>query len=80
MAVSETWTDPDSLDRSTGDVLTETIWDQLISNQAWQSGQTSTGHIQDVRLGIPVDNSTGGSLAAGTLVYISVSDALLVFH
>ena len=75
MAVSETWTDPDSLDRSTGDVLTETIWDQLISNQAWQSGQTSTGHIQSIRLGIPVDNSTGGTLTAGTLVYVSGYDA-----
>jgi hypothetical protein len=75
MAVSETWTDPDSLDRATGDVLTEVIWDQLISNQAYLGGQTATGVVDSKRIGLPVDNSTGGSLAAGTLVYISGYDA-----
>jgi hypothetical protein len=75
MAINETWTDPDSLDRSTGDVLTETIYDQLVSNTAFIAGQTATGHIQSIRLGIPVDNSTGGTLSAGTLVYISGYDA-----
>ena len=75
MAISETWTDPDSLDRATGEVLTEAIWDGTISNEAWIAGQTSTGHIQSIRLGIPVDNSTGGTLTAGTLVYVSGYDA-----
>lgn len=75
MAVSESWTDPDSLDRAAGDVLTEGIYDGIISNLAWQGGQTSTGHIQSKRLGIPVDNSSGGTLSEGTLVYISGYDA-----
>ena len=75
MAVSESWTDPDSLDRAAGDVLTEGIYDGIISNLAWQGGQTSTGHIQSRRLGIPVDNSSGGTLSEGTLVYISGYDA-----
>ena len=71
MAIAETWTDPDSLDRSAGDVLTETIWDGTISNEAWIGGQTSTGHIQDLRLGVPVHNATGGALAAGDLLYVN---------
>jgi hypothetical protein len=71
MAIAETWTDPDSLDRAAGDVLTEVIWDGTISNEAWIGGQTSTGHIQDLRLGIPVHNATGGALAAGDLLYIN---------
>ena len=75
MAVSETWTDPDSLDRATGEVLTETIYDGIISNLAYVAGQTSTGVVASQRIGLPVDNSTGGSLAAGTLVYISGYDA-----
>jgi hypothetical protein len=75
MAVTESWSDPDTLDRATGDVLTEVIWDGVVSNEAWIAGQTSTGHIQSIRLGIPVDNSTGGTLTAGTLVYVSGYDA-----
>jgi hypothetical protein len=75
MAVTESWTDPDSLDRSTGDVLTEAIWDNTISNLAYLGGQTATGVIAPQRMGLPVDNSTGGSLAAGTLVYVSGYDA-----
>ena len=71
MAIAETWTDPDSLDRAAGDVLTEVIWDGTISNEAWIGGQTSTGHVQDLRLGIPVHNATGGALAAGDLLYIN---------
>jgi len=75
MAISETWTDPDSLDRATGEILTETIYDGLVSNLAYIGGQTSTGVVDSKRIGLPVDNSTGGSLAAGTLVYISGYDA-----
>ena len=75
MAVSETWTDPDSLDRAAGEVLTETIYDGLVSNLAYIAGQTATGVVDSKRIGLPVDNSTGGSLAAGTLVYISGYDA-----
>jgi hypothetical protein len=75
MAVSESWTDPDSLDRATGEVLTETIYDGIISNLAYVGGQTSTGVVASQRIGLPVDNSTGGSLAAGVLVYISGYDA-----
>jgi hypothetical protein len=75
MAVTESWTDPDSLDRSTGDVLTEAIWDNTVSNLAYLGGQTATGVIAPQRIGLPVDNSTGGSLAAGTLVYVSGYDA-----
>jgi hypothetical protein len=75
MAVSETWTDPDSLDRATGEVLTETIYDGLVSNLAYLGGQTATGVVAPQRQGLVVDNSTGGSLAAGTLVYISGYDA-----
>jgi hypothetical protein len=71
MAVNETWTDPDSLDRSTGDVLTEVIYDQLVSNTAFLGSQTGTGHVAGKRIGIPVHNATGGSLAAGSLVYIN---------
>ena len=75
MAVSETWTDPDSLDRATGDVLTEVIWDGVVSNLAYLGGQTATGVVAPQRQGLVVDNSTGGSLAAGTLVYVSGYDA-----
>ena len=75
MAVTETWSDPDTLDRAAGDVLTESIYDGVVSNEAWIAGQTSTGHVQSKRLGIPVDNSTGGTLTAGTLVYVSGYDA-----
>jgi len=75
MAISETWTDPDSLDRAAGEVLTETIYDGLVSNLAFIAGQTATGVVDSKRIGLPVDNSTGGSLAAGTLVYISGYDA-----
>ena len=71
MAVSETWTDPDDLDRASGDVLTEAIYDGVVSNLAWLGGQTGTGNVQSTRVGLPVHNATGGSLAAGTLVYIS---------
>ena len=71
MAVTESWTDPDSLDRSTGDVLTEAIWDNTVSNLAYLGDQTATGHVQAKRIGIPVHTATGGSLAAGNLVYIN---------
>ncbi len=75
MAISETWTDPDSLDRAAGDVLTETIYDGLVSDLAYLGGQTATGVVASKRIGLPVDNSTGGTLTAGTLVYISGYDA-----
>jgi hypothetical protein len=75
MAVTESWSDPNDLDRAAGDVLTEVIYDGLVSNEAWIAGITSTGHIQSRRLGIPVDNSSGGTLSEGTLVYISGYDA-----
>ena len=75
MAVTESWTDPDSLDRATGEILTEVIWDGVVSNLAYIAGQTATGVVDSKRIGLPVDNSTGGSLAAGTLVYISGYDA-----
>jgi hypothetical protein len=75
MAVTESWTDPDSLDRAAGDVLTETIYDGLVSNLAYIGGQTATGVLASKRIGLPVDNSTGGTLTAGTLVYISGYDA-----
>ena len=75
MAVTENWTDPDSLDRATGEVLTEVIWDGVVSNLAYIAGQTATGVVDSKRIGLPVDNSTGGTLTAGTLVYISGYDA-----
>ena len=75
MAVTESWTDPDSLDRAAGDVLTEVIYDGLVSNLAYIAGQTTTGVVASKRIGLPVDNSTGGTLTAGTLVYISGYDA-----
>jgi hypothetical protein len=75
MAITEAWTDPDSLDRAAGDVLTETIYDGLVSNLAYIGGQTATGVVASQRIGLPVDNSTGGTLTAGTLVYISGYDA-----
>ena len=75
MAVTETWTDPDSLDRAAGDVLTEVIYDGLVSDLAYLGGQTATGVVDSKRIGLPVDNSTGGTLTAGTLVYISGYDA-----
>ena len=75
MAVTEAWSDPNDLDRAAGDILTEAIWDGTVSNEAWIGGITGTGHIQSKRLGIPVDNSSGGTLSEGTLVYISGYDA-----
>jgi len=75
MAVTEAWTDPDSLDRAAGDVLTEVIYDGLVSNLAYLGGQTATGVVASKRIGLPVDNSTVGTLTAGTLVYISGYDA-----
>jgi len=75
MAVTETWTDPDSLDRAAGDVLTEVIYDGVVSDLAYLGGQTATGVVASKRIGLPVDNSTGGTLTAGTLVYISGYDA-----
>ena len=35
MPITSTWTTPSSLDRAIGDLLTETIWDQLVSNELY---------------------------------------------
>jgi hypothetical protein len=53
MAVSETWTDPDSLDRATGEILTEVIWDGVVSDLAYLGGQTATGVVASKRIGLP---------------------------
>lgn len=40
MPISSAWTDPNSLDLTTGQVLTQTVWENLIGNALWLGGTT----------------------------------------
>lgn len=43
MPITDTWTTPSSLDRNIGDILTETIWDALVSNELYLFNRAAAG-------------------------------------
>ena len=66
MAVDQTWTDPSTggaVDLSTGDILTETIYDKILSNIKRIGGTTGPTNVQATRGAFPVSGYVMGAVA-----------------
>lgn len=80
MAISDTWTNPNSttLDLATGDTVNETEWDALISNLYWLA--SSSGKVNLARAGstgswqVLYTNGSG----TGTLLALGAAGTVLV--
>lgn len=80
MPVADAWTDPSaggSLDLAAGAVVTETVWDALISNFLWLGGASGThgAFTPTVSQGgaLTLSSAVGRYWQIGVLVFVSIS-------
>src|SRR6266516_2283138 len=79
MPVTSAWTDPNSLDLLTNQVLTQTVWEQLLGDVLWLNGTAGTWTAftptltQNVGIAITVNNARYIKIGHTVIVYILVT-------
>lgn len=65
MTINQTWTDPSeagTIDLDTNDILTDTVWDALVSDVARIGGTAGPPNVQAARGAFPVSGYVMGAL------------------
>lgn len=89
MAVDQTWTDPSTsgaIDLATDDILTETVWDKVLSDLKRLGGTAGPPNTQATRGAFPVSGYMMGAIGhdrhveSGTQTTNSVLDTVITTH